>query len=174
MFSITHLYILQWVFRGKSWKRQSLSDDWFVFSALSISTNQERANWIDVKLCAGRAAAIENNVSDFPVVICVVCARSIIEIGFRGLRRSCDYWAIDVVFNLVFWIVKSYYVSVKMDTGGAYGGGKAGGAFDPQAFIQRPPVIVRAVCWVSTFILQLWPFIETLIIAFSKTQQASN
>lgn len=35
-----------------------------------------------------------------------------------------------------------------MDTTGAYGGGKAGGAFDPQAFIQRPPVIVRAVCWV--------------------------
>lgn len=36
-----------------------------------------------------------------------------------------------------------------MDTGGAYGGGKAGGPFDPQVFIQRPPVIVRAVCWVS-------------------------
>lgn len=35
-----------------------------------------------------------------------------------------------------------------MEAGGAYGGGKAGGAFDPQAFIQRPPVIVRAVCWV--------------------------
>lgn len=35
-----------------------------------------------------------------------------------------------------------------METAGAYGGGKAGGAFDPQAFIQRPPVIVRAVCWV--------------------------
>lgn len=39
-----------------------------------------------------------------------------------------------------------------MDATGAYGGGKAGGAFDPQAFIQRPPVIVRAVCWVSIFI----------------------
>lgn len=36
-----------------------------------------------------------------------------------------------------------------MDATGAYGGGKAGGAFDPQQFIQRPPVIVRAVCWVS-------------------------
>lgn len=38
-----------------------------------------------------------------------------------------------------------------MDTTGAYGGGKAGGAFDPQAFAQRPAVIVRAVCWVSSF-----------------------
>lgn len=35
-----------------------------------------------------------------------------------------------------------------MEAAGAYGGGKAGGAFDPQAFIQRPSVIVRAVCWV--------------------------
>lgn len=36
-----------------------------------------------------------------------------------------------------------------METTGAYGGGKAGGAFDPQQFVQKPPVIVRAVCWVS-------------------------
>ncbi|XP_026729037.1 synaptogyrin [Trichoplusia ni] len=40
-----------------------------------------------------------------------------------------------------------------MDTSGAYGGGKAGGAFDPQAFIQRPPVIVRAVCWLFSVIV---------------------
>ncbi|XP_063381010.1 synaptogyrin [Cydia fagiglandana] len=40
-----------------------------------------------------------------------------------------------------------------MDTTGAYGGGKAGGAFDPQAFIQRPPVIVRAVCWLFSVIV---------------------
>ncbi|XP_028178542.1 synaptogyrin [Ostrinia nubilalis] len=40
-----------------------------------------------------------------------------------------------------------------MDTAGAYGGGKAGGAFDPQAFIQRPPVIVRAVCWLFSVIV---------------------
>lgn len=38
-----------------------------------------------------------------------------------------------------------------MEAGGAYGGGKAGGAFDPQVFIQRPPVIVRAVCWVRDY-----------------------
>ncbi|XP_037964892.2 synaptogyrin [Plutella xylostella] len=40
-----------------------------------------------------------------------------------------------------------------MDAQGAYGGGKAGGAFDPQAFIQRPPVIVRAVCWLFSVIV---------------------
>ncbi|PZC82290.1 synaptogyrin [Helicoverpa armigera] len=40
-----------------------------------------------------------------------------------------------------------------MDTSGAYGGGKAGGAFDPQQFIQRPPVIVRAVCWLFSVIV---------------------
>lgn len=40
-----------------------------------------------------------------------------------------------------------------MDTSGAYGGGKAGGAFDPQAFIQKPHVIVRAVCWLFSVIV---------------------
>ncbi|CAH3907311.1 synaptogyrin [Pieris brassicae] len=40
-----------------------------------------------------------------------------------------------------------------MDTSGAYGGGKAGGAFDPQAFIQKPTVIVRAVCWLFCVIV---------------------
>jgi len=33
--------------------------------------------------------------------------------------------------------------------GGAYGGGKAGAPFDPIAFVQRPQVILRAVCLVS-------------------------
>lgn len=33
---------------------------------------------------------------------------------------------------------------------GAYGAGKAGAPFDPQAFVQKPTVIVRAVCWVCT------------------------
>lgn len=42
-----------------------------------------------------------------------------------------------------------------MDTTGAYGGGKAGGAFDPQAFVQRPAVIVRAVCWVCNVTFHL-------------------
>lgn len=41
-----------------------------------------------------------------------------------------------------------------MDAGGAYGGSKAGGTFDPIAFVQRPPVILRAVCWV--FILCIY------------------
>ncbi|GBP19990.1 Synaptogyrin [Eumeta japonica] len=40
-----------------------------------------------------------------------------------------------------------------MDSTGAYGGGKAGGAFDLQTFIQRPPVIVRAVCWLFSVIV---------------------
>lgn len=45
---------------------------------------------------------------------------------------------------------EGFFRIAKMDTTmGAYGGGKAGGAFDPQAFIQKPTVIVRAVCWVS-------------------------
>jgi hypothetical protein len=37
-----------------------------------------------------------------------------------------------------------------MDANGAfYGGGKAGGTFDPIAFVMRPIVILRAVCWVG-------------------------
>lgn len=36
-----------------------------------------------------------------------------------------------------------------MEGVGAYGGGKAGGAFDPISFVQRPQVILRAVSWVS-------------------------
>lgn len=44
----------------------------------------------------------------------------------------------------------------KMDIGGAYGGGKAGGAFDPIAFVQRPTVILRAVCWVSILAGEQW------------------
>lgn len=38
---------------------------------------------------------------------------------------------------------------VKMDGGGAYGGGKAGAPFNPIVFIQRPQVILRALCLVS-------------------------
>lgn len=33
--------------------------------------------------------------------------------------------------------------------GGAYGGAKAGTPFDPFTFVQRPQVILRAVCLVS-------------------------
>lgn len=49
---------------------------------------------------------------------------------------------------MVLKLVPSSLESAEMDTTGAYGGGKAGGAFDPQAFVQKPSVIVRAVCWV--------------------------
>ncbi|XP_045475982.1 synaptogyrin [Harmonia axyridis] len=40
-----------------------------------------------------------------------------------------------------------------MESGGAYGGGKAGGAFDPVVFVQRPQVILRAVCWLFAIIV---------------------
>lgn len=36
-----------------------------------------------------------------------------------------------------------------MDVGGAFGGGKAGAPFDIIAFVQRPQVYLRALCWVS-------------------------
>lgn len=39
----------------------------------------------------------------------------------------------------------------KMEGVGAYGGGKAGGSFDPLTFVQRPQVILRALCWVSNY-----------------------
>lgn len=38
-----------------------------------------------------------------------------------------------------------------MEGVGAYGGGKAGASFDPITFVQRPQVIVRALCWVSNY-----------------------
>ncbi|KAF5290867.1 hypothetical protein FQR65_LT11506 [Abscondita terminalis] len=40
-----------------------------------------------------------------------------------------------------------------MESVGAYGGGKAGGAFDPLAFGRRPQVILRAVCWLFAVIV---------------------
>ena len=45
-------------------------------------------------------------------------------------------------------------LSSKMEGLGAYGGGKAGGAFDPVAFVQRPQVVLRAMCWVSACLLK--------------------
>ncbi|XP_001605760.5 synaptogyrin [Nasonia vitripennis] len=41
----------------------------------------------------------------------------------------------------------------KMDGGGAYGGGKAGAPFDPITFVQRPQVILRAVCLLFSIIV---------------------
>ncbi|KAJ8959028.1 hypothetical protein NQ318_022282 [Aromia moschata] len=40
-----------------------------------------------------------------------------------------------------------------MEGVGAYGGGKAGGAFDPVSFAQRPQVVVRAVSWFFSIII---------------------
>ncbi|KAE8739535.1 hypothetical protein FOCC_FOCC014955 [Frankliniella occidentalis] len=40
-----------------------------------------------------------------------------------------------------------------MDVGGAYGGGKAGAPFDPITFVQRPQVILRAVCLLFAIIV---------------------
>lgn len=36
-----------------------------------------------------------------------------------------------------------------MDGGGAFGAGKAGGQFDPVAYVKKPQVIVRALSLVS-------------------------
>lgn len=38
---------------------------------------------------------------------------------------------------------------LSINNGGAYGGGKAGGAFDPVTFAMKPQVVIRALCWVS-------------------------
>ncbi|XP_063981007.1 synaptogyrin [Diachasmimorpha longicaudata] len=40
-----------------------------------------------------------------------------------------------------------------MDGGGAYGGGKAGAPFDPISFVQRPQVILKAVCLLFSIII---------------------
>lgn len=42
---------------------------------------------------------------------------------------------------------------MNMNNGGAYGGGKAGGTFDPITFAQRPQVILRALCWFFSIIV---------------------
>jgi len=39
---------------------------------------------------------------------------------------------------------------LSINNGGAYGGGKAGGAFDPLTFAMKPQVVIRALCWVSS------------------------
>ncbi|EGI69449.1 Synaptogyrin-2 [Acromyrmex echinatior] len=45
--------------------------------------------------------------------------------------------------------LKELEAMIVMMDGGAYGGGKAGAPFDPIAFVQRPQVILRALCLVS-------------------------
>lgn len=44
----------------------------------------------------------------------------------------------------------SLNLETKMDGGGAYGAGMAGGSFDPVAFIKKPQVILRIGSWVSS------------------------
>lgn len=51
-----------------------------------------------------------------------------------------------------------------MNPGGAYGGGKAGASFDIITFVQRPQVILRALCWVRiAFLLFLLNLRETKV-----------
>ncbi|CAI9720089.1 Synaptogyrin-1,Putative synaptogyrin-2 like protein,Synaptogyrin-3,Synaptogyrin-2 [Octopus vulgaris] len=40
-----------------------------------------------------------------------------------------------------------------MSSGGAYGAGKAGVAFDPLVFFQRPQVIIRIISWLFSVVV---------------------
>ncbi|CAO1434541.1 unnamed protein product [Diamesa serratosioi] len=40
-----------------------------------------------------------------------------------------------------------------LSSGVAYGGGLSGGRIDPIYFLQRPPILLRAVCWVFSIII---------------------
>lgn len=51
-----------------------------------------------------------------------------------------------------------------MDVAGAYGGGKAGATFDPITFVQRPQVLLRALCWVCIILKNC--FLNFLFIFF--------
>ncbi|CAD7011693.1 synaptogyrin [Ceratitis capitata] len=42
---------------------------------------------------------------------------------------------------------------LNMNAGGAYGGGKAGGAFDPLTFAMKPQVVIRALCWLFSIVV---------------------
>ncbi|XP_075168939.1 synaptogyrin [Haematobia irritans] len=42
---------------------------------------------------------------------------------------------------------------LNMNAGGAYGGGKAGGAFDPLSFAMKPQVVIRALCWLFSVVV---------------------
>jgi len=46
---------------------------------------------------------------------------------------------------------------LNINAGGAYGGGKAGGAFDPLTFVMKPQVVIRALCWVSAIEKKNYP-----------------
>ncbi|KAH8237377.1 hypothetical protein KR038_010627 [Drosophila bunnanda] len=42
---------------------------------------------------------------------------------------------------------------LSINNGGAYGGGKAGGAFDPVTFAMKPQVVIRALCWLFSVVV---------------------
>ncbi|XP_017110554.1 synaptogyrin [Drosophila elegans] len=42
---------------------------------------------------------------------------------------------------------------LSINNGGAYGGGKAGGAFDPLTFAMKPQVVIRALCWLFSVVV---------------------
>ncbi|XP_034102549.1 synaptogyrin [Drosophila sulfurigaster albostrigata] len=42
---------------------------------------------------------------------------------------------------------------LNINAGGAYGGGKAGGAFDPVTFAMKPQVVIRALCWLFSIVV---------------------
>ncbi|XP_017837645.1 synaptogyrin isoform X2 [Drosophila busckii] len=42
---------------------------------------------------------------------------------------------------------------LNINAGGAYGGGKAGGAFDPVTFAMKPQVVIRALCWLFSVVV---------------------
>ncbi|XP_068146326.1 synaptogyrin [Drosophila tropicalis] len=42
---------------------------------------------------------------------------------------------------------------LSINNGGAYGGGKAGGAFDPLTFAMKPQVVIRGLCWLFSIVV---------------------
>lgn len=93
-----------------------------------------------------------------------ILTKSVVLFSYRGLRLKIRTYIISARIVIVGCtrrgngseseIGKSlchifFLKTIIMDMGGAYGGGKAGGAFNPITFVQRPQVLLRAACWVS-------------------------
>ena len=53
-----------------------------------------------------------------------------------------------------------------MEGGGAYGAGKAGGPFDPIAFIKKPQVILRLVSWVSKIVMHDLAYFKCMTLLY--------
>lgn len=79
------------------------------------------------------------------------------------LTLKC-YWYYDIalIYNLKLCLILFYILIIRFECSwrllhsvvktmmeGAYGGGKAGAAFDPITFVQKPQVILRGLCLVS-------------------------